>query len=222
MGSINCWDTNVNRVDDTNEDVNGDGLWDVNDCAPIASAGISQNPSVDLNYQYICEALANLGQYPQGCPSASHTTPNAGTFQQIQVMLNDGTGKGVSCGLSNNGLLTLEKNQFDQLYYWKLEGGFIASSRVIALADELGGDFGNNPGNSCLDICMSDSECIASLAESREVSVGSSTSTIYDCALFHHSDTIPPYERVCDDVFANCAATGGALLVGQRWGIRCP
>ncbi|MFA0655876.1 hypothetical protein [Vibrio sp. 10N.222.49.C12] len=224
LDGINCWDTNENRVDDANEDINADGLWDVNDCASVAATSVSQNLSVDLNHQHICEALANLGQYPQGCPSVTHITPNAtGDFRQISFMLDDGSGNtAFSCGFPpNNGLLTLEKNQLDQVYYWKLEGGFVASATVIALEDELGADIGN-PSNSCLDLCENDPECIASYAESKTVFSGNTRNIVYNCALFHHSDTIQPFEKACDDKLANCGTTSGVLSASQRWAVRCP
>ncbi|MCG9642489.1 hypothetical protein L1D22_22275, partial [Vibrio sp. Isolate34] len=182
---INCWDLNEDRVDDASEDINGDNVFDVNDCSPVVSNSASQNLAVELNHQHICEALANLGQYPEGCPSATHTIPT-GTLKQLTVMLDDGTGRGVSCDFEpNNGPLTLELNSFDQLYYWRLENSFVANKTVISLEDELV----SSSGNTCLDVCSNDPKCIASLSASRDVVIGNSQRIVYDCATFHSSDS---------------------------------
>ncbi len=216
---INCWDLNEDRVDDASEDINGDGLWDVNDCSPAVSTGVAQNIGVELNHQHICEALANLGQYPEGCPSATHVIPT-GTLTQLGIMYDDGTGlRAVSCNAEpSNGALTLERNSIDQLYYWKLEDAFVADKKVISLDDELD----RMSGNSCFDLCGNDPNCIAAFSASRDITIGSSRRIVYDCALFHSSDSVPDFEQKCDDKFQNCAAPDGVLLNSQRWAVLCP
>jgi hypothetical protein len=218
LDGIDCWDINENRVNDSTEDINGDGIWDVNDCSPRSSANVSQNPSVDLNHQHICEALANLGQYPEGCPSNTHTTP-VGTLRPITAMLDDGSGsRAVSCNYEpDNGLLTLEQNPIDQQFYWKLEGGFVAGSQDVSFEDEL-----TAAGQSCFDICQSDPECVASLALSKTLVVGGSIDISYRCNTFHHSDTVQPFERLCGNSLEDCGAYNGALQAAQRWSVICP
>lgn len=219
LTGINCWDLNGNRLDDASEDINGDGNWDANDCSAKTTNTIAQNIGVELNHQHICEALANLGQYPEGCPSASHTIPT-GTLTQLTFLLDDGTGqRGVSCDFEpNNGPLTLERNAVDQLYYWKLEGAFVAEKTVIAFEDEVDA----SSGKTCLDVCKSDANCIANFSVLRDVTIGNSRRLVYDCALFHSSDSIQAFEQKCDDDFANCVAFGNVLSANQRWGVLCP
>jgi hypothetical protein len=178
---FNCWDRNSNQTNDPEQDINGDNFWSVDDCVPQKQ--ITQNPDVELNHQHFCEAFATLSQYPVGCPSAANSNP-AGTLTEISAMLDDGTGQvAVSCDFApNNRLLSLELK--NEAYYWNLEGGFIANAIVITLEDELG-------SNSCFDLCQSDAECVASLAKSRQLP---SANIVYDCSIFHHSDTVQPYE----------------------------
>lgn len=210
---INCWDLNGDRSNDSDEDINNDGQWDAQDCSTqsqISKNQVSQNPDVDLNHQHICEALANLGQYPTGCPSATHTNPT-GTLREIGGMLDNGTGQAAySCDFApNHGPLSLEKK--DGLFYWTLEGGFIANSTVIPLEDELG-------SNSCFNLCQSDPECIASYAQSRSLP----TDIVYDCNIFHNSDTIQPWDTVCGASFVDCGSSQGVLSIAQRWSTICP
>ena len=209
IDGIDCWDTNSNGINDPEEDVNADDNWDAKDCSIQQRS--AQNPDVELNHQHFCEAFANLGQYPTGCPSDSHANP-PGTLTEIHAMLDDGTGQAaVSCDFSpNNGLLSLELKSEE--FYWILDGGFIASSTIISLEDELG-------SNSCFNQCQSDPECVASFAKSRKLS---SASIVYDCSLFYNSDTVQPWEQVCGNSLFDCAASGGALLAEQRWSTICP
>jgi hypothetical protein len=209
VDGVNCWDTNSNGINDPEEDVNADDNWDAKDCSIQQSS--AQNPDVELNHQHFCEAFANLGQYPPGCPSASHANP-PGTLTEISAMLADGTGQAaVSCDFSpNNGLLNLELKNGE--FYWILDGGFIANRTIISLEDELG-------SNSCFNQCQSDPECVASFAKSRQLS---SASIVYDCSLFHNSDTVQPWEQVCGNSLLDCAASSGALLAAQRWSTICP
>lgn len=210
VDGINCWDTNSNGINDPEEDINGDGAWDTKDC--LAQTQTTQNPDVTLNHQHICEALANLGQYPDGCPSAGHNNP-PGTLTRIFAMIDDGTGQAaVSCNFApNNGILSLE--QINGLYYWSLEGGFIASSTVIPFVDEL------TDATSCMSLCQADPECIASYAKSKSLKPNV---IVYACNIFHHSDTIQPFEEFCGPDLAGCGNNPGVLQSGQRWSAICP
>jgi hypothetical protein len=211
VDGINCWDINSNRTNDPEEDINSDGTWNTDDCT--TQTKVTQNPSVEFNHQHICEAFANLGQYPEGCPSTSHTKP-AGELKQITGMLQDGTGnKAFSCNYPpNNGSLSVEERNGQ--FHWVLEGSFIANTQVITFEDELDEDL----GNSCLDICKSDPDCVASLALSRQP-VGN---IVYDCHIFHSSDTVDPLERFCSNLIDDCILSSGVLLAAQRWGLTCP
>lgn len=207
VDGINCWDTNSNRVDDQEEDVNRDGVWNAKDCSD--SLDSKQNMDVTLNHQHICEALANLGQYPQGCPSDTHTMPT-GTLTQIDFLLDSGAGYAVSCDYEpNNGLLSaIPKNGS---YSWSLEGGFIASVSTISALDEL-------ENNACFELCNADAECIASWARFGP----DRDATSYECHLFHHSDTVGNWERSCAADISDCAARAGALESSERWSVVCP
>jgi hypothetical protein len=116
-------------------------------------------------------------------------------------MLDDGSGQAaVSCDFApNNGPLSLELK--NGAYYWSLEGSFIADVTVIAFEDELG-------SNSCFNLCQSDTECVASLAKSRQLPTAS---IVYDCSIFYHSDTVQPYEVLCGNSLVGCGAPDGAL-----------
>lgn len=204
---INCWDTNSNRIDDQEEDINRDGIFNTKDCS--SSLDSKQNIDVTLNHQHICEAFANLGQYPPGCPSDTHTKP-AGTLRQIEFLIDSGAGYAVSCDHEpNNGLLSaIPKNG---AYSWSLEGGFIASVTTVSALDEL-------ENNACFEICNADSECIASWA----VYSSDPGATSFECHTFHHSDTVGNWERSCAADLSDCAARAGALEAAQRWSTICP
>ena len=207
---INCWDLNGDRTNEPEEDINKDGQWDAQDCSSQAAVPV-QNPDVELNHQHICEALANLGQYPTGCPSSTHTNP-AGTLTPISFLLDSGFGYAVSCDYEpNNGLLSVVPKNGN--YYWSLEGGFIAKTVTIEAVDELSND-------ACFNVCNADPECIASWASSELLP----PVTAYTCHLFHHSDTVGNWERFCSDDIGNCAraGSGGQLSTAQRWSAICP
>lgn len=205
LDGINCWDTNSNRTNDPEEDINLDGTWNSSDC--LATTQSKQNPDVDLNHQHICEALANLGQYPQGCPSNGHSIPS-GTLTKINSLLDSGSGYAVSCDFEpNNGLLSvIPKNG---AYSWSLEGGYIAKVITVSAVDELTND-------ACYNLCDADSNCIASWA------VFDSPAEAHTCHLFYHSDTVGNWERSCASDIADCAAATGALSTDQRWSAICP
>lgn len=203
---INCWDTNGDGINDASEDTNSDGVWDTKDCLPKSKP--EQNPQVELNHQHICEAFANLGQYPEGCPSAVHSNPS-GTLQRITALLADGLGNGVNCDYPpNNGLLSAKPKGNE--YFWHLEGGFIADVTTIEAVDEL-------ENNTCFTICQADSKCIASWAELQDA-----PGTAYKCHLFYHSDTVPAWTHRCGLAYADCARRTGALSTAQRWSTICP
>lgn len=205
---INCWDSNSNGIDDPEEDVNADDSWDAKDCSIQQS--VVQNPDVTLNHQHFCEAFANLGQYPEGCPSATHTPPT-GVLKEINAMFDDGTGQlATSCYYApDNGDLSLKVKSSG--VYWHLEGGFIANTTVIAVEDELG-------SNSCFNLCQSDTDCVASLAKSK----GVANSLVYECNIFYHSDTVQPWEGLCGTNLDDCGRASGALSLAQRWSAICP
>ncbi|MDG1732475.1 MAG: collagen-like protein [Thalassotalea sp.] len=219
VAGINCWDLDGDRVDDSDEDINKDGLWDASDCAIAASS--AQNKTVELNHQHMCEALAGANIYPVGCPSAIHIVPT-GTLTDITTptFFDDGTGNRLqSCALSpDNGLLSISLRDFvnsdgDTVKqgWFELEGGYIVSEGVIT----------RNAGiidNQCFKDCEADSNCIASVAVYK-------TSESFSCRLFYHSDTAGKYERVCGlDVPGFTAEEQCKLTLGgnTRWAARCP
>ncbi len=219
LAGINCWDLNGNRVDDIDEDINKDGLWDAYDCAVAASS--AQNQTVELNHQHMCEALAANNIYPVGCPSSTHTVPT-GTLTDMtrNTFFDDGTGNRLqSCGDSpNNGLLSISLRDFvnsdgDTVKqgWYELEGGYIVSDGVIT----------RNAGildNQCTEDCKADSNCIASVAAYK-------TSESFSCRLFYHSDTAGKYERACGiDVPGFTAEEQCKLTLGgnTRWAVMCP
>lgn len=207
QAGINCWDLNEDRVDDANEDINGDGAWDVNDCAGISTA--AQNPEVAFNHQHFCEAFANLGQYPEGCPSNTHTPPS-GTLTQLTTTswYDDGMGTDYSCNQPppNSGPVSIKEKNNE--YYWVVDGGFIASKKIVDGLDEL-------QNNVCYNQCLSDSDCVASWADSYTVG----NTVAYNCYIFHHSDTVSPWEERCGLDKEDCFFE---LITVQRWSARCP
>ncbi|MEI8646393.1 hypothetical protein P4S60_18380 [Pseudoalteromonas sp. Hal040] len=216
MAGINCWDTNGDRVNDQSEDVNFDGQWNAADCQ--AAQATSQNHDAEFNHQHICEALANLGQYPQGCPSAA-AVPPSGTLTKLYEntsanWYDDGANGYTSCNTApNDGLLKIVTR--DDLAFFEAEEVFIASVTRLERANETLND-------TCYNTCNSDPKCVASLART----VTSSDGQAMDCVIFYHSDTVANYERVCGantsvDVDARdiCRISSGAQ---NRWSARCP
>lgn len=209
---INCWDVNSNGINDPEEDVNGDGEWGAEDCLTPSITPTAQNPDVTLNHQHFCEAFAELGKYPEGCPSDNHANVKpVGTLTEINAMWDNGTGQAATSCYPDIGDLSLKT--INGGVYWHLEGGFIANSTIISLEDELG-----SGGNSCFDLCQSDSDCVASLAKSKDVA----KSIVYECNIFYHSDTVQPWEGLCGTNLPDCGAATGALSVDQRWSAICP
>ena len=219
LTGINCWDLNGDRVDDVDEDINIDGLWDANDCSAAASS--AQNQTVELNHQHMCEALATIPLYPVGCPSAIHTVPT-GTLTNMtrNTFFDDGTGNRLqSCGDSpSNGLLSISLRDFVnpdgvtvKQGWFELEGGYIVSDEVMT----------RNAGildNQCFKDCEADSNCIASVAVYK-------TSESFSCRLFYHSDTAGKYERACGiDVPGFTAEEQCKLTLGGNtlWASKCP
>lgn len=204
---INCWDLNENHLNDPEEDINGDSAWDVQDCSSQRQA--IQNPDVELNHQHICEAFANLGQYPEGCPSAVHSNP-PGTLQKINALLDSGSGYAVSCDFEpNNGVLSVYPK--NGVYYWVVDGGYIANATTLDAVDELTND-------TCFNTCVADPRCIASWATSEL----DPPVTAYTCHHFYHSDTITQWERRCSVDINNCTQAQGALSQSDQWGALCP
>lgn len=211
LNGIHCWDINQNHINDPAEDVNGDGVYNVLDCAP--NTVMAQSQDALLNHQHFCEAFANLGEYPEGCPSNTHTTP-AGTLTLISetTLLDDGNNGYYSCNVPNgNGLLSLEYRALDGQAWWVLKGGFVADASVMSRNDVvLNGMCGSN--------CDSDPKCIASFAKNQ-------TSEAMVCYKLYHSDTVEKFEQLCGVDIGNtpakdfCTAGLGSVM---EWYSRCP
>ena len=219
VAGINCWDLDGDRVDDADEDINKDGLWNAYDCAIAASS--AQNKTVELNHQHMCEALAGISVYPVGCPSSVHTVPT-GTLTQmtINTFFDDGTGNRLqSCGgTPSNGLLSISLRDFVDSSgntvkqgWFELEGGYIVSDGVMTRNAAIIDD-------QCLKDCEADANCIASEGVYK-------TSESVSCRLFYHSDTAGKYERACGiDVPGFTAKEQCLLTLGgnTHWAARCP
>lgn len=218
LAGINCWDLNGDRVNDQSEDVNLDGRWNAADCAG-RSSNAAQSAEADLNHQHICEALANLGQYPEGCPSNTHTVPT-GTLTKMTgtTFFDDGMDGYTSCNNApNNGLLSIKARDNVnadgdpvQQGWYELEGGYIASQTIMPLLDAVQG--------VCQSSCQSDPNCIASLA------IKNSTEAS-ECSIFYHSDTVSKFERLCGITIPGTTArdfcvTG--LDSNAIWASKCP
>ncbi|EMQ2879010.1 hypothetical protein V9N52_004375, partial [Vibrio navarrensis] len=118
---INCWDSNMNHINDSNEDLNGDGKYDTQDCISRLNTSTQNNDAV-FNHHHFCEAFAALGQYPDGCPSPTHSTPT-GTLTKITtgVLFDDSNNGYTSCNYApSNGLLSLEYRPATGFAYWVL------------------------------------------------------------------------------------------------------
>ncbi|NVJ55221.1 MAG: hypothetical protein HWE19_02535 [Vibrionaceae bacterium] len=211
---INCWDINMNHANDLEEDKNGDGVYDTQDCISQQSA-VFQNQDAFFNHQHFCEAFAALGQYPDGCPSITHTTPT-GTLTMITtaVLFDDSNNGYTSCNYSpSNGPLSLEYRPDTGLAYWVLEGGYTANRVVLSRQDVI-------ENNSCVDLCSSDNKCIASFARTH-------TNESFDCFTMYHSDTVSDFESLCAIDEAGKPGTAAqyclsGLGVNSRWNSICP
>lgn len=214
LSGIDCWDTNGNRVDDQDEDKNFDGNWDALDCAGPSSSAQSQE--AELNHQHFCEAFANLGQYPEGCPSAVHTTP-AGTLTRLYEDVNnklfdDGAEGYTSCNNApSNGLFSIVKRTGTDQAWFELEGAYIANTTTYSRSDEI-------LNNLCFAECDADPLCIGSLAQSK-------SSEALECLIFYHSDTVSKFEKICGiDTPDSSARELCVAGIGnqQRWSAKCP
>lgn len=222
LPGINCWDLNGDRINDTDEDTNTDGIWDANDCTIYVPASaqnleVKQSIDVEFNHQHICEALATLGQYPEGCPSNTHTVPS-GNLTRIKPsqLFDDGNGGYKTCNAEpSNGLLSIESrpnldDPNQESGWFVLDGGYIAKTLTMPYADAVNG--------VCQSECLGDSNCIAALALER----GSRA----DCSIFYHSDTVSVYERICSPLSVpGYSATDLCVqsLGGQAlWDAKCP
>lgn len=200
QAGINCWDLNEDGVDDPNEDRNKDGIWNVLDCQS-SNAG-EQHPDAQYNFQSFCEAFANLGQYPQGCPSDSHVTPTGTLTAMIPSQFD---GSYLTCSDLS---ITVENN----VAFWTLDNGFVASSEVLSIADN----------DQCRSSCASDPNCVASEWHLRS-GVGAG-----DCQLYYHSDSLSqPYKRQCgiDVPSANLSSADACFLAlgsDTVWHAQCP
>lgn len=204
---INCWDLNEDGINDTDEDINKDGIWNVQDCSQNVP---SQSAEVAFNHQHVCEALANLGEYPTGCPSKTHTPPTGTqTLQSVDSWYDDGMGNITSCGqpAPNNGPLSIESK--GDLFYWVVDGGFMANKHIIEPTDQI-------QNQTCFTTCASDADCIASWAH--QDSVGDKL--IYVCYHFYHSDTITQWEHFCGTSLPACYQS--QVNQAQFWSARCP
>ena len=216
---INCWDSNMNNINDISEDINGDGVFSTLDCRTTITD--TQSHEVVFNHQHMCEAFANLMQYPEGCPSASHSVPT-GTITQIfpAQLFDDGTGTGgyTSCTATpGDGLLTINirdvvNSEGNQKHaYYELEGAYIAADIIMSKnAVILDG--------ACKARCENDSKCIGSNAIQK-------TSEAMSCRIFYHSDSVSKYERFC--ALAPTAALAGEICQlglgnANRWTAKCP
>lgn len=214
LSGIDCWDLNGDRVNDQSEDVNFDGSWDALDCTGISPKAQSQE--ADLNHQHFCEAFANLGQYPEGCPSAVHTTPT-GTLTRMyedtsNKLFDDGDEGYTSCNNApNNGLFSIVKRLGTDQTWFELEGAYIANTTTYSRADEILNDL-------CFAECDSDPQCIGSLARDK-------SSQAMECLIFYHSDTVSKYEQICGIDYPGSPARELCLAgIGnqQRWSAMCP
>lgn len=197
---INCWDLNEDGIDDPNEDINQDGIWGVEDCG-ISSVG-EQHPDAQYNFQHFCEAFANLGQYPQGCPSDTHVTPSGVLTAMIPAQF-DG---------SYNTCSDLSVSIDNEFAYWSLDNGFIASSQVLDISER----------EQCKAACESDSRCVASEWQLR---AGTGAG---DCQIYYHSDSLTkPYKRLCGVDIASSGISAPevcltSLASDTVWHAKCP
>lgn len=175
QAGINCWDTNEDGVNDVAEDINKDGYWTVADCGATTAA--PQNQDAVLNFQHFCEAFATLGQYPDGCPSNTHTTPT-GTLTYMDAGQFDGSYN--TCSdlsiVTENSVAPVPAQAF-----WTLQGGFIAKAQILSLADNL----------QCGTICNNDANCVAAYF------LFNSGTQLGTCNIMYHSDTISAYKHTC-------------------------
>ena len=204
VAGVNCWDVNQDGVNDSNEDTNGDGRWNVNDCVSISQV-VPQNSQAEYSFQHFCEAFAALGQYPQGCPTVTHSTP-VGTLTLMSEGQFDSSGE--TC--SDLSVVTV-----DDKAYWSLNNAFIAETQIISTLEI----------ENCPDICDSDSRCIASYWQLINNTQGGV------CYKFYHSDGITkPYQHICgidipDPGGLTIAAAEACLYsigITSRWDAICP
>jgi hypothetical protein len=201
---INCWDTNENRENDIDEDINKDGVWTAADCSATTTATVApQNQEVDLTHQHFCEAFADLGRYPEGCPSSTHTPPT-GTLVKMEAGQFDGSYQ--TC--SDLSIDTRSEDGTNKAY-WLLQGGYIADTETFSLADRA----------QCETKCNNDTNCVAAYY----LKTNGLDSGV--CNIMYHSDTISPYEHICGADLADLTAADICLnFLGNTtdWYALCP
>ena len=204
LSGIDCWDINENRENDIDEDINKDGEWTAADCSATTTATVApQNQDVDLTHQHFCEAFATLGQYPEGCPSSTHTPPT-GTLIKMEAVQFDGSYQ--TC--SDLSIDTRSEDGTNKAY-WLLQGGYIADSETFALADRA----------LCETKCNNDANCVAAYYL-KTIGLDSGV-----CNIMYHSDTVSPYEHVCGTDLAGFTAADICLnFLGDTtdWYALCP
>lgn len=210
LPGINCWDLNGNRINDSDEDTNQDGLWTAKDCQITNS--LVQSQEAVLNHQHFCEAFAALSQYPDGCPSNTHSIPGGNLTMMTSSTFYDDSADGYESCANNpsNGLLSIKYNPSQNLSYFSLEGGYIAGQSTMSLTEVI-----NN--NSCFNECDNDPNCIASFASKN-------TNESFECFIYYHSDTISQWEQLCGVSFPNTSPSDLCVssLDNQRWSVKCP
>jgi OmcA/MtrC family decaheme c-type cytochrome len=71
---ISCWDLNANGVGDTDEDINGDGVVDVNDCAPDADPISAAVAAAEVESCATCHG--GVGEQHQAFYDLSYNSPS--------------------------------------------------------------------------------------------------------------------------------------------------
>lgn len=178
---LSCWDLNNDGINDPDEDINADGNFTTADCNFQVSVKAEQHPEAKFNFKSFCDAFANLGQYPDGCPSATPTLPTGTLVTILNGLFAD----------NNNDPSEIESNQsalvsirIDGHYaYWKFNNAFVV--------DQF--DFPSNANDRvCKLTCESDNLCVAAYAHK----FGSGAS--FSCSIFHYSDTLSAgWEGIC-------------------------
>ncbi|EPN4980128.1 hypothetical protein ACT0HR_003516 [Vibrio alginolyticus] len=199
---ISCWDINGDGVQDASEDVNGDGQFTAADCQALTS--IEQHPEAKFNFKSFCDAFANLGQYPDGCPSAAPTLPTGSLVRIIGDQFADNNRDPEFIESLQSALLSIRVD--GSVAYWSLHNSYVVDQFSFSAADL------NDP---CKTACEGDGLCVAAYA------VKNSGATSYTCNVFHYSDTLTvPWEGFCGVDTGNLSAAdscGDNVGDGFRW-----
>ncbi|MFM2598239.1 hypothetical protein [Vibrio fortis] len=156
-------------------------FFSADDCQlSTPTVSVDQHPEANFNFKSFCDAFANLGQYPDGCPSATPSLPTGSLVRLLRDNFTDVDNEPSQIESTQSDLVSI---RVDGNYaYWSFKNSYVIKQF----------DFSATAGDECETACEGDSLCVAAYA----YKFGSGNS--FECSTFHYSDTLTtPWEGFC-------------------------